>query len=356
MATPETQALDSIIASRRALILGGSALAGLFLTKTQAANAASTVTTFTDADVLNFALNLEYLEANYYYLAAFGSNIYTPNPNLPSGAMVQGITGVGNQGLVTTKIGSTKVPFSSIQVGSYAVETAVEEGRHVNFLRNALGAAAVAQPPINLDAGAAGVATNPTTAAFNVLAGAAGIASTFDPFVSDATFLIGAFIFEDAGVTAYHGAAPVLSAASRLPSSGVFAAAAGILAVEAYHAGLVRTSIKYLDNASNSTTLTGYTQQIAALRSKLSLAANGGMNYAGGTTADDNGLSTAGVTYSVGGNSVVGTSLIDADANVVAYARTTTQVLNIVTGGGATTTGAKATGVFFPQGLNGIFS
>jgi hypothetical protein len=354
MATTETKALDDVISSRRALILGGSALAGLFLSKTQMANAASTVTTFTDNDILNFALNLEYLEANYYYLAAFGTTIYAPNPGYPAGGMMQGITGTGTQGTVTTKTGSTKVPFTTTQVGSYAIETAIEEGKHVNFLRTALGSAAVSQPAINLDGGAAGTATNATTAAWNVLANAAGIGPTFDPFVSDATFLVGAYVFEDVGVTAYHGAAPKLSATAR--TNGVLAAAAGILAVEAYHAGLVRTSIKYMDNANNSSTLTGYTTMISALRSKLSLGANSGMNYAGGTTADDNGLSMAGVTYNLEGTSMVGTSLVDADVNEVAYARSTTQVLNIVTGGGSATAGTKATGVFFPAGLNGTFS
>jgi hypothetical protein len=39
------------------------------------------------------------------------------------------------------------------------------------------------------------------------------------------------------------------------------------------------------------------------------------------------------------------------------YGRTTTQVLKIVTGStGAPASGAEYTGVFFPSGLNGLFS
>jgi hypothetical protein len=66
----ETQAVDTIIASRRAMLLSGGAALAALLVPTPA-HAASTVSSYGDSDILNFALNLEYLEANFYYLACF---------------------------------------------------------------------------------------------------------------------------------------------------------------------------------------------------------------------------------------------------------------------------------------------
>jgi len=310
MATQETKQLDEIISSRRAMMtMGGAALAGLILTGTARAD-----TAITDTDVLNFALNLEYLEAQFYNLAAFGVTIDklpTPIPVAVNG---------GTAGTVTLKPSFAKVPFSNPLIADYAMETAVEEGKHVKFLQNALGSKAVSMPDIDL------------STSFNTLAMAAGIGPAFDPFDKDADFLVGAYIFEDVGVTAYHGAAAAISDKSTL------GAAAGILAVEAYHAGLIRTTINQLDAGSG--TLAGLTQKISATRSKLANPS--------GSPVDDIGLTTVSVSLNGSGSDASATTFVDADANSVAFARTPAQIIQIVTGGSSTNKG-----VFFPKGLNG---
>jgi len=241
-------------------------------------------TTLTDADYLNFALNLEYLEAEYYLRAATGSGI--PDADAGSGA-----------GTVT---GGTKVTFASSVQSQYANEIAQEELNHVRFLRSALGSAAVSRPAIDLKN------------SFNAAAAAAGIGSTFDPFSSPEAFFVGAFVFEDVGVTAYSGAATVLK------DKTILDAAAGIQAVEAYHAGEIRTLLLALGD-----TYVGYANKISALRATL----GGGKE-----------------------TTLTPTTIVAADpTNAIAFARTPQQVLNIVYAASGTAT----SGGFFPAGLNG---
>ncbi len=360
MPNQETQVLDEIIVSRRALLAGGgAALAALTLAPKPAA-AQAAVGVYSDNDILNFALNLEYLEANFYYLAAFGTTIDVASASsTAAGAAVLGINGVAggnsagttagvvaNTGQGGPALSAYKVPFVSPLFAAYAVETAIEEGKHVSLLRSALGSLAVSQPQLNL-----------TPALFDAVAGLAGIPSSarpFNPYANEISFLLGAYIFEDVGVSAYHGAAPLITG-----KSTILPVATGILAVEAYHAGLVRTALAVAD--ANATyfptgTLASLTGLISALRNGASQAKNPGNNPED-PNPDDYGLAPQMV--SLNGSTVIATQIVDAPgasapAPATAFARTTSQVLNIVTAGGAVA-GATAKGGFFPVGLNGLF-
>ena len=283
---------------------------------TTAATAATTSSGPSDVDILNFALQLEYLESNFYSYAAYGTPI--------AASMT---SGVGTVGAVT---GGTKANLSSPLVIAYANEIAQDEINHVNFLRSALTTSAVAQPAI--DVSAAGAFTTAAMAAGLIQQG-----QTFDPYSSDEAFLLGAYIFEDVGVTAYHGAAPLITSKTYLD------AAAGILAVEAYHAGLIRTALYAMGLQTPAPAIDPYvaTAAISKLRATLDGTESG--------TPDDQGIAPAGVTdANVATNTM--SNIVPTDANSLAFDRTTAQVLNVVFG----TAGAGVTkGLFFPTGLNG---
>ncbi len=294
------QEVETRRSRRSALLMGGAALAGLALSRGANAQAAATLG---DPDILNFALNLEYLEAQFYSLAVNGTTIDASLTTDGSGKA---------GGTVTYKPGLKATNFTTPQLKAYAAETATDELNHVKFLRTALATSAVAMPNINL------------VDSFNTLATAAGIpGGAFDPFDgTELSFLLGAFIFEDVGVTAYHGAAGLISSSAYLDK------AAGILAVEAYHAAAIRTQI-YSRGAAAVT----LANAIAATRAKLD-----------GTNNDDVGPGT------VSGGQITASTIVDADSNGLAFSRTTAQVLAVVYG---STTMPPAPGVFFPQGLNG---
>jgi hypothetical protein len=259
-----------------------------------------------DADILNFALNLEYLEAQFYLYAVSGTG-------LPAASL----TGTGTQGQVIAT-GARQVAFTDPVVREYAREIAADERAHVDFLRAQLSTARVAQPTID-------ISTSPD-GAFSTAARAAGVigaGQSFDPYATDESFLLGAFIFEDVGVTAYKGASPLITNKTFLE------AAAGILAVEAYHAAIVRTALS--QKGIQMPILITQSEQISNARDTLD-----------GTRAPsdrDQGVAPIGDASNVA----------PLDENGLAYSRNPGEVLNIVYLTGM----ARTQGGFFPNGVNG---
>jgi len=289
---------DTLLLSNRRNLLRnagiGAALAGA-ATLGLEGRAEAQSSPLTDADILNFALNLEYLEAEYYLMATYGRGLTNADSTGADGA----------PGYVN---GGAKVSFTNKTIQDFAFEIADDEYNHVKFLRAALGNAAVARPAIDLNA------------SFTTLARAAGVVGpngTFNPFLNELDFLIGAFIFEDVGVTAYLGAAASIMDKSYLTAAG------GILAVEAYHASSIRLQLFQQG-------LKGPANKISALRATLSAAV-----VAGG--GDDAGITDGGKL-----------TIVPTDSNSIAYARTPAQVLNIVYGGGS-----SSGYLFFPDKMNG---
>ncbi len=262
--------------------LGG---AGLALTSNPAAAA-----TITDADIFNFALNFEYLGAEYYLHAISGNGLASSL-----------LTGTGIQGTV---IGGSMVPFGGSPIQAYAQRLAVDEIGHVQFIRATLGAAAIAEPTINLS-------TSWTTLA--IAAGLITPGQTFNPFADPVSFLLGAYVIEDVCVTALAGAAALLTNPNNV------AAAAGLLGTEGYQAGMIRTLLSDLGAGIA-------TDAISNLRATLS------------GVLDDFGTSIPGNDYNI----------VPNDINGLAFRRTTNQVLNIAYGGGA-----AANFGFFPNRVNG---
>jgi hypothetical protein len=292
--------------SRRTFLAGLGASAGTATVATLAAGCGSSPVTTTspfvppsgptgDEDILNFALNLEYLEAEFYLRAATGQGLSSADIG-------------ANPGAVT---GGAKVPFATPAIQAYALEIANDELAHVRFLRSTLGSAAVSRPAIDL------------TNSFNAAAAAANIGPAFNPFADENSFIVGAFVFEDVGVTAYNGAAPLLI------NSAYLGAAAAIHATEAYHAAEIRTLLVY----NSDPTYLEYANKISALRGAASSAPTGG--------------SAAEVTVS-------SKTIVPCDSNSLAFHRSTDEVLHIVYLNA--TNGVVSKGGFYPNGLNGTIT
>lgn len=190
--------LSEKAANRRSFVrnisLAGAALGAV------GTNALGQTSTPSDADIVNFALNLEYLEAEFYTAATTGQTL---------SQMGYDLTGTGNAGATT---GGAKVPFTDSTIQAVANQLAIDERSHVVLLRGALqslGLTPVAKPAIKLDALGIG-------------------------FANQNDFLALSRSFEDLGVSAYAGAAPLIQ------NKTVLGYAARILAAEAYHAGNIR--------------------------------------------------------------------------------------------------------------------
>jgi hypothetical protein len=230
--------------------------------------------TITDADILNFALNLEYLEAEFYTVAVTGKYIEDSGIPVKGGTNLYGPTTGGAK--VNFNVANNQTATAFLQ--AVAEELMYDEQTHVKLIQGALGGGKyVNKPKINLDALGIG-------------------------FANFQQFLALGRAFEDTGVSAYGGAAPLIT------SKEYLATAVQIGLVEALHAGNLRLLIAATDTPTS------------ALDSMDVLPPPSGKQF------------------------------FTADSNALAIVRTTSEVLSIVY---AKSTSGTNRGGFFPDGVNG---
>ena len=287
----------------------GAALSGCARIVPQGLGLALAPNPLVDPPVYNFALNLEYLEAEYYQRGVHGIGL--PDALLgPKPGQV---------------IGGRQVQFQTPYVREFLAEIAYDELNHVRFLRRTIAASPLielSRPVIDL------------TNSFKAVGAAAGLGDNFDPFADEASFLLGAFLFEDVGVTAYIGGSDLLAGGDSLE------AAAGILAAEAYHGGLIRTQLADMGPA-----MVAKADAISATRTTLESADNrkepvGTYSYPNREQAISKGTTFPGEIV-----------ISPTDQNGRCFGRPPQDVLNIVYGNPAEHT---KRGGFFPNGVNGV--
>ncbi|NYT39245.1 ferritin-like domain-containing protein [Sphingomonas sp. R-74633] len=261
---------------------------------------------YTDTNLINFLLNVQYLEAQYHSYATSGVG-------LPANLL----TGTGTASAAT---GGRQVTFTDANLAAYAKEIAADKLGHVMALRAQLGGSAIAQPAIDIG----GTGAN----AFSALARLADNDSggVFDPYASENNYLIGAFIIADVSVTASRGILQSLDG-----RGAALDVAVGIMTAQAYHAAAIR-SILYARGIITFA-LIDAAEKFSAARDSLD-----------GTADDDQGIAVI-----KGPPAESNIAPVDTSGRI--FSRPPTQALNLL----YLNASAVSSGGFFPAGVNGGF-
>jgi len=255
----------------------------------------STTASTGQVNVLNFALNLEFLEATFYSFITQGTDL--------TGSAVVG------SGAITNAPGKlTFAGTNAAQITDMLNEIYFDEKNHVSALLSLVGSSAITRPAINLGAFGTITATN---------------ALSF------------ARMFEDVGVTAYTGAVTALS-------NSDLTYAAQILGVESFHSGAIRLT------AIQNPTIAVYTQadsiDVPPIDPGSASAAAAGPTAAGAFFATAGPATTNAATPQ-------GFPFLRTTSQVLSilYGSLASGATAVTLAGSGTTSGG-----FFPSGVNGV--
>ncbi|XP_060191439.1 desiccation-related protein PCC13-62-like [Lycium barbarum] len=260
-----------------------------------------------DVDLLEFPLNLEYLEAEFFLWAAFGCGLDSFAPNLAAGG--------------PPPIGARVAKLSPL-IRDVIVQFGFQEVGHLRAIKKTI--AGFPRPLLNLSAESFGTVMND---AFGH-----PLEPPFNPYANDINFLLASYVVPYVGLTGYVGANP------KLLSPTAKKLVAGLLGVESGQDAVLRTLL--YERATEKVepygiTVAEFTSRLSKLRNKL-----------GHRGLKDEGLI---VKPKDGAEAKLKGNLLAGDRHSLAYDRTPEEILRIVYGTGK----ENEPGGFYPKGGDG---
>ncbi|XP_073053285.1 desiccation-related protein PCC13-62-like [Primulina eburnea] len=263
-----------------------------------------------DVDLLEFPLNLEYLEAEFFAWGAFGHGLDVLEPNLTSG----GPPPIGVQ-----------IAKLSPLIRDITAQFAYQEFGHLRAIKRTVPGF----PRPLLDLSVANFAT--------VMNNAFGkkLHPPFDPYANDLNYLLASYVIPYVGLTGYVGANP------KLQSPTAKKLVAGLLGVESGQDAVLRALL--YEHAGLPVIPYGYT--VAEFTNKISNL----RNSLGKEGLKDEGLI---VKPELGPEGKSAGNVLAGDRDSLAYGRTPEEILRIVYGSG----NESQPGGFYPRGADGAIA
>lgn len=261
-----------------------------------------------DVDPMQFALNLEYTEAEFFLHGAFGVGLDQVAPKLALGG--------------PPPVGARKANLDEVTWRIIA-EFGLQEVGHVRAIQRTVGG--IPRPLIDLRAHNFARVMD---AAFGY-----HLDPPFDPYINSLNFLLASYVIPYLGINGYVGTNPVIDGYETKKLL------AGLLGVEseqdaAFRALLFERLSEPVPPYRNIT-VAEFTDRVSALRNRL-----------GRCGVKDEGLT---VPRELGAERAICTNLISADGDSLSYPRTPAELLRIL----YLTGDEHVPGGFYPKGANG---
>ncbi|KAI4326467.1 hypothetical protein MLD38_031780 [Melastoma candidum] len=260
-----------------------------------------------DADLIHVAMNLEFLEAEFFLYGAFGKGLDSIAPYLAKGG--------------PPPVGGQKAELDHL-VWSIIAEFAYEEVGHVRAIYERVGG--IPRPLLN-------ISKESFADVFDVALGHK-LVPPFDPYASSIHYLLASYLLPYVGLTGYVGAIPHLSNYTTKDLVG------RLLGVESGQDAVIRTLL--YERAFDKVEPYGVT--VAELTNKLSWV----RNELGKCGLKDKGVI---VPKELGPEGKLETEVLSSGKNELAYSRTPQEIFRIVYGSG----NEHVPGGFYPHGGNG---